>query len=326
MENFRFIFDDKEKKIFGEIKDKRLITYLDENYTLKGNIYRAKVLRYIKSLDGYILDLGLEKNGLLRTKNTISEIKPSMDVIVELIEANTGDKLYELSQKYSLTDGYIVYLPFVKFNNRNIFEIEGNSYLLRTKGKNLNKDEIHKRLNSLIKEHENLKKEKNMLPTPKLLKEGNFLVDFIENYDHEIISNKRKYNVNFEEDFNPNFHPQISREIIGMRKRKIEIDGLEIVIDKLEALTVIDVNSKNEFSEYSKDDMSLKVNLFVIEEIAIQIKLRQIKKMLIIDFLRMDKKNQKKLLEDIYKKFKSYDIKFKLLGYSNLGFVEIIIF
>ena len=89
MENFRFIFDDKEKKIFGEIKDKRLITYLDENYTLKGNIYRAKVLRYIKSLDGYILDFGLEKNGLLRTKNTISEIKPSMDVIVELIETNT---------------------------------------------------------------------------------------------------------------------------------------------------------------------------------------------------------------------------------------------
>lgn len=326
MENFRFIFDDKGKKIFGEIKDKRLITYLDENYTLKGNIYRAKVLRYIKSLDGYILDFGLEKNGLLRTKNTISEIKPSMDVIVELIETNTGDKLYELSQKYSLTDGYIVYLPFVKFNNRNIFEIDGNSYLLRTKGKKLNKDEIHKRLNSLIKEHENLKKEKNMLPTPKLLKEGNFLLDFIDNYDYEIISNKRKYNVNFEEDFNPNFHPQISREIIGMRKRKIEIDGLEIVIDKLEALTVIDVNSKNEFSEYSKDDMSLKVNLSVIEEIAIQIKLRQIKKMLIIDFLRMDKKNQKKLLEDIYKKFKSYDIKFKLLGYSNLGFVEIIIF
>lgn len=326
MENFRFIFENEENRIFGEIKDKRLITYLYEIYTLKGNIYRAKVLRYIKSLDGYILDLGLEKNGLLRTKNTISEIKPSMDVIVELIEANTGDKLYELSQKYSLTDGYIVYLPFVKFNNRNIFEIEGNSYLLRTKGKNLNKDEIHKRLNSLIKEHENLIKEKNMLPTPKLLKEGNFLVDFIENYDHEIISNKRKYNVKFEEDFNPNFHTQISRELIGMRKRKIEIDGLEIVIDKLEALTVIDVNSKNEFSEYSKDDMSLKVNLSVIAEIAIQIKLRQIKKMLIIDFLRMDKKNQKKLLEDIYKKFKSYDIKFKLLGYSNLGFVEIIIF
>ena len=326
MENFRFIFENEENRIFGEIKEKRLITYLDEIYTLKGNIYRAKVLRYIKSLDGYILDLGLEKNGLLRMKNTISEIKPSMDVIVELIEANTGDKLYELSQKYSLTDGYIVYLPFVKFNNRNIFEIEGNSYLLRTKWKKLNKDEIHKRLNSLIKEHENLKKEKNMLPTPKLLKEGNFLVDFIENYNHEIISNERKYNVKFEEDFNPNFHPQISREIIGMRKRKIEIDGLEIVIDKLEALTVIDVNSKNEFSEYSKEDMSLKVNLSVIEEIAIQIKLRQIKKMLIIDFLRMDKKNQKILLKDIDKKFKSYDLKFKIMGYSNLGFVEIIIF
>ncbi len=326
MENFRFIFENEENRIFGEIKDKRLITYLDEIYTLKGNIYRAKVLRYIKSLDGYILDLGLEKNGLLRMKNTISEIKPSMDVIVELIEANTGDKLYELSQKYSLTDGYIVYLPFVKFNNRNIFEIEGNSYLLRTKWKKLNKDEIHKRLNSLIKEHENLKKEKNMLPTPKLLKEGNFLVDFIENYNHEIISNERKYNVKFEEDFNPNFHTQISRELIGMRKRKIEIDGLEIVIDKLEALTVIDVNSKNEFSEYSKEDMSLKVNLSVIEEIAIQIKLRQIKKMLIIDFLRMDKKNQKILLKDIDKKFKSYDLKFKIMGYSNLGFVEIIIF
>ena len=111
-----------------------------------------------------------------------------------------------------------------------------------------------------------------------------------------------------------------------MNKRKIEINGLEIVIDELEALTVIDVNSKNKLSDFSKEDMSLKVNLSVIEEIAIQIKLRNIKKMLIIDFLRMNIRNKKTLLKEIFNIFNKYNLKFKILGYSNLDFVEIIVF
>lgn len=326
MDNFRFIFHDEYEIKYGEVKDKRLITYLDKAFTLKGNIYRAKVLKYVKSLDAYILDIGLAKNGLLRTKNTISNIKPSMDVIVELIEIKSDDKLYELSQKYSLADNYIVYLPFVKSKNKNISNLNGNSYLLRTKGKDLNSEEIIQRLDKLILEHESIQKEKNLLPTPKLLIEGNFLSDFIENYEYEIISNKRIPSIKFDKNFNPNYDPLISRQIIDMNKRKIEINGLEIVIDELEALTVIDVNSKNKLSDFSKEDMSLKVNLSVVEEIAIQIKLRNIKKMLIIDFLRMNIRNKKTLLKEIFNIFNKYNLKFKILGYSNLDFVEIIVF
>ena len=326
MENFRFIFHDVDKIEYGEIKDNRLITYFDQSYTLKGNIYRAKVLKYVKSMDAYILDIGLEKNGLLKTKNTISNIKPSMDVIVELIETKSGDKLYELSQKYSLTDGYIVYLPFVKSNNKNIFELAGNSYLLRTKGKYLDNEEISNRLNLLLKEHESIQKEKNLLPKPKLIRQSNFLSDFIENYEYEIISNKKISNIIFDKDFNPKYHKLISRQIIDMNKRKIDIRGIEIVIDQLEALTVIDVNSKNKFIDLAKEDMSLKVNFLVIKEIAIQIKLRNIKKMLIIDFLRMNYSDKKILLKELDKIFSQYNLKFKILGYSNLDFVEIIIF
>lgn len=326
MENFRFIFHDVDKIEYGEIKDNRLITYFDQSYTLKGNIYRAKVLKYVKSLDAYILDIGLEKNGLLKTKNTISNIKPSMDVIVELIETKSGDKLYELSQKYSLTDGYIVYLPFVKSNNKNIFELAGNSYLLRTKGKYLGNEEISNRLNLLLKEHESIQKEKNLLPTPKLIRQSNFLSDFIENYEYEIISNKKISNIIYDKDFNPKYHKLISKQIIDMNKRKIDIRGIEIVIDQLEALTVIDVNSKNKFIDLAKEDMSLKVNFLVIKEIAIQIKLRNIKKMLIIDFLRMNYSDKKILLKELDKIFSQYNLKFKILGYSNLDFVEIIIF
>lgn len=326
MDNFRFIFDDEDKIKYGEVKDNRLITYLDEEYSLRGNIYRAKVLKYIKSLDAYIVDIGLEKNGLLRTKNTVLDVKLSMDVIVELIEIKLGDKLYEVSQKYTLTDGYIVYLPFGKANHRNIYEINGNSYLFRTRGKNLDNKEINRRLNSLLKENESISKEKNLLPTPKLIRRGNFLSEFIEDYEYEIISNKRMPNTTFDKLFNPNYHRLISKELIDMRKRKIEIQGLEIVIDELEALTTIDINTKNKFIDFSKNEMSLKVNISVIEEIAIQIKLRNIKKMLIIDFLRMNTHDKNILLKELDKIFVKYNLKFKILGYSNLDFVEIIIF
>ena len=140
------------------------------------------------------------------------------------------------------------------------------------------------------------------------------------------ITNKKISNIIYDKDFNPKYHKLISKQIIDMNKRKIDIRGIEIVIDQLEALTVIDVNSKNKFIDLAKEDMSLKVNFLVIKEIAIQIKLRNIKKMLIIDFLRMNYSDKKILLKELDKIFSQYNLKFKILGYSNLDFVEIIIF
>lgn len=326
MDNFRFIYNSHENIVYGEVKNQRLISYYDEIFTLKGNIYRGKILNYIKSMDAFIVDIGLNKNGLLRTSNTIYELKPSMDVIVELTKVSTDDKLYELTQNYSLTDGYIVYLPFNKSRSKKILKEHNKSYILRSKAKDINHEEIRKRLNKLDLIHIDLLKEKNELPTPKLLVESNFKNEFINDYEYEIISNTKIDKIIYDKDFNPNYHPLLARELIKMKSRSVDVDGVEIVIDRLEALTVIDVNSKNMFMDLDKDEMSLRINQLALEEIAIQLGVRNIKKMVIIDFLRINEDMKKNFLKNISEVFKSYNLKFKLLGYSNLNFVEIIMF
>ena len=72
--------------------------------------------------------------------------------------------------------------------------------------------------------------------------------------------------------------------------------------------------------------MSLSVNLKALKEIAIQISLRKIKKMLIIDFLRMNKENRTLLVNELKKVFGEYKIKNKIQGFSNMGFLEIVLF
>lgn len=63
-----------------------------------------------------------------------------------------------------------------------------------------------------------------------------------------------------------------------------------------------------------------------IEEIAIQIKLRNIKKMLIIDFLRMNADNKLKLKNKIKDVFQEYGLQYKIMGFSNMDLFEIIVF
>src|SRR5690606_12250702 len=73
--------------------------------------------------------------------------------------------------------------------------------------------------------------------------------------------------------------------------------GGYIVIDETEALTAIDVNTGKYIGAYSLGDTVLRTNIEAAEEIARQIRLRDIGGIIIIDFIDMkDKKHISKVL------------------------------
>ena len=65
--------------------------------------------------------------------------------------------------------------------------------------------------------------------------------------------------------------------------------GGYIVIDQTEAMTVIDVNTGKFVGKEELEDTILKTNLEAVKEIAYQIRLRNLGGIIIVDFIDMEK-------------------------------------
>jgi ribonuclease G len=99
--------------------------------------------------------------------------------------------------------------------------------------------------------------------------------------------------------------------------------GGYIIIDRTEALTVIDVNTGRYVGGNNLEQTVLKTNLDAAEEIALQLRLRDIGGIIIIDFIDMDKReNQKTVLEALKKALKKDRTKTTVVGMTGLGLIE----
>ncbi|MBU2699791.1 ribonuclease G [Sporomusaceae bacterium BoRhaA] len=109
---------------------------------------------------------------------------------------------------------------------------------------------------------------------------------------------------------------------IGQRNIVLKSGGY-IVIDKTEALTVIDVNTGKFVGKTSLADTVLTTNLEAAEEIARQLRLRDIGGIIIIDFIDMDRpSDQQAVLLALEGYLKKDRTKTNVLGLTALGLVE----
>lgn len=90
---------------------------------------------------------------------------------------------------------------------------------------------------------------------------------------------------------------KIDHKLKGIFSRTVSLpSGGYIVIDKREALTIIDVNSGRFSENLSHEEMALKVNLEAAEEVARQMRLRNISGIVIVDFVDMKREHSKQFL------------------------------
>jgi len=109
-----------------------------------------------------------------------------------------------------------------------------------------------------------------------------------------------------------------------MRPRVNLSKGGYIIIEKTEALTSIDVNSGSSIGFQNSRQASLWVNYAAVQEIARQIKLRNIGGIIIVDFIdSTNQTDQMKLLRYINKLIKKDYVKSTVIQMSELGLVEI---
>lgn len=100
--------------------------------------------------------------------------------------------------------------------------------------------------------------------------------------------------------------------------------GGHLIIEKTEAMYVIDVNSGKYARSKDQETNSLKTNLEAVREIVRQIRLRDLGGIIVIDFIDVyDEKNKKKVYDELKKEFKKDKAKSTILPMSEFGIVEI---
>ena len=128
------------------------------------------------------------------------------------------------------------------------------------------------------------------------------------------------------EDREPLFkHYGLEEELENVGGREVELkSGGFLVIDKTEALTVIDVNTGKYTGNSNLGETVYRTNLEAAAEIMRQLRLRDIGGIIIVDFIDMEKEEQKEQLLALLRELAKEDrTKTNIVDITSLGLVEI---
>ncbi len=152
------------------------------------------------------------------------------------------------------------------------------------------------------------------------VKEYQKLVRFINAY----LPRFRK-NVHLYDDSEPIFNKYgLNLEIARALGSKVWLkSGGYIIIEQTEALTSIDVNTGRYIGQENLEETSLLTNLEAAKEIAIQVRLRNVGGIIIVDFIDMEKEdNRERVFEALQESFSSDRAKTNILKMSELGLIQ----
>lgn len=291
-------------------------------------------------------------------------IKSGQEVMVQVIKEPLGSKGPKVTTHISLPGRYVVLTPFSKDINisRKISKkseiirlkelgqriIEDDiGMIFRTNAKDKDEDMIQAEYKQLLAIYRKIEMQKGFLPTPKrIYKELDLIYKIVRETFNErdyqiIVNNKEVYDnilelgyfysipvekrIILDEGFCMEEHADIQNDLQQAFKRKVPLDnGGYIVIDETEALTAIDINTGKYTGNLSLKDTVLRTNLLAAEEIARQIRLRDIGGIIIIDFIDMKSKSDKsEVLSRLAKCFKLDRNQPNIIGITKLNLVEI---
>jgi ribonuclease G len=141
----------------------------------------------------------------------------------------------------------------------------------------------------------------------------------------EMISPALKLRVEYFSKNNDLFeHYEVDSKLSKAISKKVWLKcGGYLIIERTEALTVIDVNTGKYVGVNNLEDTVLKTNLEAAKEIAKQLRLRDIGGIIIMDFIDMhETENQKQVMEALRNALKKDRTKTIVVGMTGLGLIE----
>lgn len=290
-------------------------------------------------------------------------VKVGDDLIVQVIKEAIGTKGPKITTHITIPNRYIVLTPYSnkisisrKIEDENeikrLLNIGGNikkddiGMIFRTASQGVESIKLEEELKFLLDLYSKIEREKNFSPSPKLIyKEidilNRIIRDIFINFKGKlIINNKEKYKdiLNLVQYINPESHKNIELkdgkdifkshniydEIEKALNRKVPLkSGGYLIIDEMEALTAVDINTGKYIGSLDLESTALETNLEAIEELTRQLRLRNIGGIIIIDFIAMNNQDDEELImEKLEEELKKDRTKTSVVGMTKLGLVE----
>ena len=224
---------------------------------------------------------------------------------------------------------------------------EGMGVILRTAGASRTKTEVKRDFEYLLRVWETVRDLTLKSTAPKLVYEEGSLVKrsirdlYNKEIDEIVVSGEHAYqeakefmrmlmpshgkNVRLYSEALPVFTRYgIESQLDAMFTPVMQLrSGGYIVINQAEALVAIDVNSGRATREHHIEDTALKTNLEAAEEIARQLRLRDLAGLIVIDFIDMDEKRNNRAVERRLKECLRHDRARIQVGHiSHFGLLE----
>jgi len=224
---------------------------------------------------------------------------------------------------------------------------KGYGLIIRTASEGSSENDLKKDLDFLFLLWENIQKKKDRVSAPSLLysdldlvfrsvrdlmvqdvkklvvdSEGEYerIKDFVKTYFEKLLLKIELY-----DGTEPIFDAfGIELDIQRALGRKVWLkSGGYIVIDQTEAMTVIDVNTGKFVGKEELEDTILKTNLEAVKEIAYQIRLRNLGGIIIVDFIDMEKyENKDRVFNAFVEAMKKDRAKNTISHISELGLIQ----
>lgn len=326
------------------------------------NIYRGVVKKALKGIEAYFVDIGSDKLAYLSMKKN-EEVKCGQDILVQVNKEAIGTKGAKLNTEISFAGRYLVYIPSndrltisnkiklekERFRLKKIVQGVDEEFtgIIRTEAVGCSKEEIEQDIFDLKEKYNRVLKEYKLGIGPKLLyKDLDFASKYVKDNVNDsvlkiIVNNNDKYeelkNIlgHIDKNYKDKLLLENNKDVFDLHSVQSQIDkclnrkvwlksGGYLIIDKTEALTVIDVNTGKFTGNSNLEETIYQTNLEAALEISKLLRIRDIAGIIIVDFIDMQKNEYKKnLLEVLSKETDKDRRKTNVMGMTKLGLVEI---
>lgn len=219
--------------------------------------------------------------------------------------------------------------------------------IIRTVAEGKTEEQITNDFETLIDYWKQLTKKANKLDAPALIYEdletaSSVIRDLLTSDVEKITVDSKKLHKklqNYLEEVSPNMANRIQlyklkaplfesmgieAEIAKLMHQKVWLkSGAYLIIEKTEAMVVVDVNSGRFVGKQIHEQNSLKINLEAAREVARQLRLRDLSGLIVIDFIDMkEPDNQKKVYNELRRELKKDRAKVAVSPLSEFGLLE----
>ena len=300
---------------------------------------------------------------ILEPKNSIDEVlKQGQEIVVQIMKEPVGTKGARITTHPTLPGRFAVLMPTVKYIGisrrieddaertrlkslmRDILG-EKMGAIIRTSAAGVSKEDLEKDIKMLMRQWYRIQQKSFKASAPALIYKDYTLLERMvrDVFVGEITriyadSNDTRDKLRDILDF---FVPEDKDKVIVAQRDIMLVNDLSsqlekalknkvwlkcggyLIIEQMEALTVIDVNTGKYVGEKNLENTVFKTNIEAATEIAKQLRLRNIGGIVIIDFIDMkNDKDKADIISHLEKELKKDRIKTNILGLTQLGLLE----